>query len=218
MLKLFIQSSGVLFLLVLLIGCSEKEEDIPGSPPIADPGEYDPVKLGVTITLDGSNSSDPDGDAITYEWKLVQAPDGSTSVNLGDVNQVNAFFTPDVEGEYTMSLTVSDGNHPPVTEEVTITVLPPPNPPEANAGSDQTVNVNESVILDGSASSDPDDDPLTYNWAMASKPPLSNVSIIDKDKEMASFTPDIAGNYVIELTVTDIDDQSDKDNVTITAN
>ena len=220
MFKLFIQSSGVLFLLLVLTCCGDNEEDIPGSPPIADPGEYDSVKLGnpTTITLDGSNSSDPDGDTLTYEWRLVQAPEGSTFVNFFDTDKVRAFFTPDVEGEYIISLTVSDGHHPPVTEEVTIIILPPPNPPVADTGPDQTVNVNETVTLDGSGSSDPDGDPLTYNWAIASKPALSNVSITDKDKEMASFTPDRTGNYVIELTVTDVDGESDKDNVTVTAN
>ena len=219
MLKHFIQSSGILFLILLLAFCGENGEDIPGSPPVADPGEYDPVKLGATITLDGSNSTDPDGDSLTYEWKLVQVPEGSSpSVNFGDKNKAKAFFTPIAQGEYVISLTVSDGHYPPVTKEVTITILPPPNPPVANAGPDQTVNINETTTLDGSGSSDVDGDPLTFKWVVASNPIGGNKNITDADKETAMFRPDQPGNYVIELTVTDIDGKSDKDNVTITAN
>lgn len=218
MLKLLIQFLGIYFIFFAFTNCSENEETIPGSPPIANAGEYDPIKLGATVTLDGSGSSDPDNDDLTYKWELIQAPAGSNSINFGDTDQAQAFFTPDAEGEYKVALTVSDGYHPPVTEEVTISVLPPPNPPVADAGTDQTVNLNETVTLDGSASSDPDDDPLTYHWAIASRPALSNVSITDDDQEIASFVPDKTGNYVIELTVTDVDNESDKDNITITVN
>jgi hypothetical protein len=112
---------------------------------------------------------------------------------------------------------VSDGLHPPISKEVEITVTPPiGGPPVANAGPNQSVNVNSTVALDGSTSTDPDDDPLTYNWAIASRPALSTASITNKDKEKASFIPDKTGNYEIELTVTDITAKSDKDNVTIT--
>jgi hypothetical protein len=219
MLKNLLHNSGFILLFTLLIQCSENKEVIPGSPPIADPGTYPNFTLGNTISLDGSNSSDPDGDPLTYAWTIVSSPDNSTITtnNIGDRNKITAFFTPDVEGEYIVALTVNDGLHPPVTKEVIITLTPPiGGPPVANAGPNQSVNVNSTVTLDGSASTDPDDDPLTYNWAIASRPALSTASITNKDKEKASFIPDKTGNYEIELTITDITGNSDKDNVTIT--
>ncbi len=220
MFRFIAKLSGLLFILFALTYCSESE-DIPGSPPNVDPGTYSPTPVGNTIVLDGSNTSDPDGDPLTYTWSMVEVPENSTITtnDIGDSNRDRAFFTPDIDGDYTVSLSVSDGFHPTVTEEAIITVTPPVgSPPEANAGADQTVNVNTTVNLDGSASSDPDGDALTYNWAIASNPVGNTATITDKDKEKASFQPDKTGNYVIELTVTDETGKSDKDNVTITVN
>ncbi len=217
--KSLLQISGYILLITLLIRCSENNEDIPGSPPVVNPGSYSTFTIGTTVSLDGSASSDPDGDPLTYAWAIVKAPDNSTITtnNIGDRNMAKAFFTPDKDGDYTVALTVSDGFHPPATEEVVITVtLPVGSPPVANAGPNQSVNVNTTVILDGSASADPDNDALTYNWAIASRPALSTAALTNKDKEKASFIPDKAGNFEIELTVTDVTGKSDKDNVTIT--
>ncbi len=69
--------------------------------------------LGVrgTVKLDGSGSSDPDGDTLRYWWELVSRPSGSV---LGDVDisggtTATASFTADVAGPYEFKLTVRDG-------------------------------------------------------------------------------------------------------------
>ena len=58
--------------------------------------------VGALATLDGTGSSDPDGDELTYEWSIVSAPSDSA---LTDEDLVNRFtaepsFVPDVTGEF----------------------------------------------------------------------------------------------------------------------
>ena len=85
-----------------------------------------------------------------------------------------------------------------VTSRVTITNLAP----VANAGADKFVLVNTTVMLDGSASSDPDDHtPLTYRWQQTGGPAvsLSNTAI-----SQPTFTaPGAPTVLTFTLTVTD---------------
>src|SRR5690606_29319651 len=43
----------------------------------------------------------------------------------------------------------------------------------------------------------------TYHWRFTQMPDGSNASIVDADQPLASFTPDVSGNYVLELEVDD---------------
>jgi hypothetical protein len=66
------------------------------------------VDVGTQVVLDGSSSSDPDGDDLTFSWTL-NAPSGSNA-QLSNPSAEQPTFTPDVEGSYTATLEVSDGN------------------------------------------------------------------------------------------------------------
>ena len=80
----------------------------------------------------------------------------------------------------------------------------PNQPPVANAGLDQTVPIRQSVSLDGSASTDPDNNtPLTYAWSFVSRPAGSVATLLNADTSLASFTPDAVGEFRIKLVVTD---------------
>ncbi len=91
------------------------------------------------------------------------------------------------------------------------------NPPIANAGLDQTVTTGSLVILDGSGSSDPDGDLLTYSWSFASFPSGSNAALSDPAVVNPTFTADVDGSYVVSLVVNDGTVDSAADTVTITA-
>lgn len=76
--------------------------------------------------------------------------------------------------------------------------------PIANAGIDQSAHPYNSVTLDGSASSDPDQNyPLTYQWEFISKPEGSTAILSDPFSVNPAFTPDLMGDYNIRLVVTD---------------
>ena len=77
-------------------------------PPIADAGPDQSVTVGDLVTLDGSGSSDPDGDPLSHAWQITSAPVGS-SATLADATTVGPTFTPDEPGDYTLTITVDDG-------------------------------------------------------------------------------------------------------------
>ena len=90
-------------------------------------------------------------------------------------------------------------------------------PPIADAGLDQTVVAGNVAILDGSASYDPDGDPLTYYWSIDSQPQGASATLSEADTIAASLTTDMPGEYIVQLIVNDGNVASDPDSTTITA-
>lgn len=78
------------------------------TPPTASAGVAQSATVGTPVTLDGSGSSDPQGLPLTYDWQIAFAPSGSQA-QLSDPTSATPTFTPDVDGVYVFSLTVSDG-------------------------------------------------------------------------------------------------------------
>ena len=76
--------------------------------PVASAGVAQSVVQGATASLDGSASSDANGDALIYQWSFVSKPIGS-SASLSGANTVAANFIADVAGDYLVGLVVSDG-------------------------------------------------------------------------------------------------------------
>ena len=87
--------------------------------------------------------------------------------------------------------------------------------PLADAGSDQTVFVGATVQLDGSGSSDADDDSLSFQWSFVSLPAGSSAALSDPSAVSPSFIVDVAGDYTVQLIVNDGLADSLPDRVTI---
>jgi hypothetical protein len=83
-------------------------------------------------------------------------------------------------------------------------VSPAPNAaPVAVAGSNQTVAVGESVILNGTDSWDANNDPLTFAWTLTTRPTGSTAILASGTTATPTFTPDVAGTYIARLIVND---------------
>jgi hypothetical protein len=171
------------------------------TPPVASAGANQHVtQIGATIQLDGSQSFDPDGDPLTYQWSLVSIPTGSRAT-LSNPNIVNPTFIADEHGSYVVKLIVSDPFSLSSSSEVTISS--DNLPPVANAGTSKSGIVGETVTLDGSGSHDPDGDPITYQWSFTSVPSGSTATIASPTSAVTSFVPDLPGAYVVQLIVND---------------
>ena len=182
------------------------------SVPVADAGPAQTVPLGGTVFLDGSDSSDIDGDSLAYAWALTSMPAGSNAT-LSDSTAVKPRFVADFPGSYVAELVVNDGEFDSPASSVVIDTSN--STPVASAGADQSVTVGDRVTLDGSASSDVDGDLLEYQWSITNKPASSNAQLFDALDVAPSFDADESGRYEIALIVYDGMADSDPDTVTI---
>jgi hypothetical protein len=185
------------------------------SPPVANAGPDQTAQVGDLVTLNGQNSSDADGDSLSFFWTLT-VPAGSTA-SLSDPGAIHPSFVVDVSGTYVAELIVNDGM---LDSEPDYAIISMGNsPPIANAGPDQAFSSAGTIIqLDGSQSYDPDDDPLTYEWNIIWKPPTSSTTLSDNVTVNPTFVADSLGTYIVQLIVTDdFGEPSEPDQVIVTS-
>ncbi|MCM3901685.1 MAG: PKD domain-containing protein [Pyrinomonadaceae bacterium] len=168
--------------------------------PSADAGPDQTALVGANVQLNGGNSSDPDGDPLTFQWSFQSLPIGSTAV-LFNSTAVDPTFVLDQPGIYIVQLVVNDGNFDSAVDTVQISTGN--SAPVANAGADQTAIITNTVTLDGSGSTDIDGNPLTFQWSFQSRPVGSTAMLSDPTAVNPSFVVDQPGNYIVELIVND---------------
>ena len=187
--------------LLLGSGCSNNTTDT-NTAPIANPGATLNVGTGSSVTLDGSASSDAEKSALTYKWDFVSRPAGSSAV-LAGATSAKPSFTADVSGTYTISLVVNDGKANSALVTVNVFASQTNALPTARIVASQNALVGARVVLDGSSSSDTNNDPLTFKWTLASKPVGSTAALTTTSGPTPSFVADVAGVYVASLVVND---------------
>lgn len=187
---------------------------IANNQPVADAGPDQTVGTGVSVALDGSGSSDADLDPLTFAWTLVSAPSGSTAALTGAASPTPE-LVPDLIGQYVVELVVDDGLQASDPDQVVITASSPPL--LADAGPDQQVRAGARVQLDGSNSSDPQGEPLSFAWSLVTVPQDSTATLVDPSQPDPSFVADLEGIYVAQLIVSNSQSASAPDTVTITA-
>ncbi len=181
--------------------------------PVASAGTDQHVERGATVVLDGRGSTDVDGDVLTYSWALTSVPDGSTAM-LSDPSAITPTFEADVAGMYIAQLVVSDSTRMSVADTVSLSTGRVA--PIASGGLDQTVRRGEVVLLNGSASSAADGGALTYRWSLISRPGGSVATLTGATTIGPSFTPDLPGDYIVQLVVNDGAQNSAPESVVVT--
>lgn len=200
------------------------------------------------LYLDGSGSYDPDGSVASYSWELTSAPSGSDTTTADIINTTDQkpYFIPDVEGDYTFSLTVNDGGTDSYPDSVSVAIATRPTntTPAANAGTDQSYNATQecqaisygvfyeceacsdyTFTLNARGSSDGDGDALSYSWTVVSATDGATYALEDETTATPTLTvSDTETSYgeattvtfVLEVTVTDCMGATHTDQVTIT--
>lgn len=160
--------------------------DVANTPPTAD-FSWSPTNpsAGDQVTFDASDSSDPDGTIASYEWTVNNQTLTGQSVTV-------AF---DAAGDYDVQLTVVDDDGASDSLVQTVSVGETNSPPTADfTWSPADPVAGEEVTLDASGSSDPDGTIASYEWA------VNNQTLTGA---VVTTTFDVAGNYDVQLTVTD---------------
>ncbi|HET7313185.1 PKD domain-containing protein [Salinisphaera sp.] len=184
--------------------------------PVADAGPDQSVRVDSLVRLDGTGSRDPEDRLISYHWHFVSKP-GASAAAITGTDTAQAVFRPDAAGTYVVSLTVANGQTESRPDTVIVTASKPNVRPTADAGADRNVKTGLVVELDGSASSDPDGDELNYRWRFVSIPDGSGTALTGGATATPAFTPDVAGQYVLQLVVDDGRIDSTADTVVVSA-
>lgn len=190
--------------------------------PIADAGPNQTVNSGVTVTLDGSGSYDPDnGDVIqTYAWSQISGPTVVLDDPRAQVSKFTLSTSEAVSLEFLLSVTDNGGLKGYDTCIVNIKAAGDTNvEPTAVAAADVTlVLVGDTVTLDGSGSSD-DIGIVSYEWRQLSGPPatLSDSTSVSCDFTAPAVTSGKSSSVLIfELVVKDGEGLRDSDTISVT--
>ena len=174
------------------------------------------VVAGAEVSFDASDSTDAEGDELSFSWSQVGGP----SVQLSSDSDALVSFTAPNEGSestLTFEVTVSDGA---LSDSDIVTVVVGANSaPEITISAPSSVAAGASVVLDASATSDSEDDTLTFAWAQTAG---STVTLSSATASSVSFTaPSAAAQDTLSfaLTVTDgVSSVEDAVSVTVEAN
>ncbi len=188
-------------------------------PPVAVAGVDQTVGEGALVTLDGSNSFDPDAPIAGFAW--AQTGSSQLSVSLSDPAAAQpTFVAPEVGAggaslEFTLTVTGDAGLMD--SDTVIVNVTDELIAPLASAGVDQDVGEGDLVLLDGSASSDPDGLVTSFQWRQISGPA---VTLSGPDTATPGFTAPAVGadgvDLTFEVSVTDNDGLVSSDDVVVT--
>ena len=184
------------------------------TPPVANAGPNQVVPVGTLVQLDGSQSTDVNGNPLTYRWSLIGVPAGSAA-QLSNPSAVTPTFTADLVGTFVAQLIVNDGFIDSTPATVTITANTSVQAPTANAGANQSVGLGMLVTLNGSGT-DPQGLPLTLSWSLLSRPAGSIATLSATNIAHPTFVLDFAGSYVAQLIVSNGTLSSAPSTVTIT--
>jgi len=171
------------------------------APPIAVAKIIKPVRITEKLELDATGSeTGPDSSTLTYHWSLKEKP-GQSQAKLYQDDTPHPYMYPDKKGKYVIQLIVNDGINN--SQPAIIEFVPLNTRPVARATYNDPVRVSETVILSAEKSEDIDDEPLTCQWKMISRPSGSTAKLSDPKSEKPTFVADIKGLYTVQLIVND---------------
>ena len=139
-------------------------------PPVAHAGKDTTIILPVdSVILDGSASTD-DKKIVSYQWTKISGPD---TFKIVQPTAARTTVNKLVKGVFAFELKVTDAEGLFSKDTVQITVIAAGStnhPPVACAGADRTITLpTDTVTLDGSCSTDPDNNITSYPWTKISR-------------------------------------------------
>lgn len=159
---------------------------------------------GEWIDMDASGSYDPNDDPIHFFWRQ-RLHESDAELSIEDAEAEIARVAAPEGGVYVFEVVVSDGIERCISQPLTVTVTPN-SPPLADAGEDRRICLGDAVVLDGTASHDPDGHELTYLWRIVDNGGTGMVDsdfVPDATSPTPRLTPIDSGVMRIQLVVND---------------
>jgi len=196
-----------LIIIVLLLGSACTLISPPPEPPPPEPENQPPVihsiiaEREVTASTEcpvSCRATDADGDALDYWWSA----DGGMIEGVGDSV---TWIAPDIAGDYTVTVMVTDGNGGEAIDSVTITVTSKPNQPPVIVGltrdgnpakEEEKLRIWRDTTIECIAE-DPDGDELSFIWLATSG------TVKGKGNKVEWIAPGVAGDCTVTVRVTD---------------
>ncbi len=185
---------------------NEESADSPPAvtPPVVFAGEDIVVREGDSVKLVPSATGPRS--PFTFTWRQVSGPN-IAFVGAGEAEPefvAPALADPAVPARLIFAVYASDGAADSEEDSVQVTIVAKnQQAPVANAGPDVTIQKGGTVVLDGSASSDPDGDALTFSWAHAGGAPVATLTGTGATAAVTAPVDAPGGFIDIELTVDD---------------
>ncbi len=179
--------------------------------PVANAGTAVTVNMGSSVALDGRSSADPQGRPLAYDWSITVRPVLSQT-SLNDAHIATPSFIPDMDGDYTIELVVSNGVLSSTPSKVTVSARKCSQAaPDITAAVAAPANPNTGNTVQLSATvHDADNDPacnlnqtFTLLWTAVARPGASAAALSDPAATSPTFVPDQIGTYQFSVVATD---------------
>lgn len=187
-------------------------------PPTASPSHSPSPAWNTTVTLH-ANASDPDGGSLNYSWSVVNKPSSSTKTLSGtsSASPTISFNNDDDIGDWQFRVYVDDneGERRTFTHGFTV----PNVPPNIHIDGPTDIEALEDIVLSISSTTDTDGGAFQIEWDIVSTPPGASVAAQSNYSTAASIaipTTELdIGTWVIRVTATDDEGDSDSDTHTV---
>lgn len=148
------------------------------------------------IELNGNPSFDPLGQNLSYEWTVLDSPQGS-STNFSNNRSPKTSFSADIAGDYTLQLIVQNSHFPSDPVQARISLISESSI-QSNAGLDRTIIAGSRLNLSASSSTGEN---IKYFWTLREKPDFSLAEVLENHIENPNVFIDKAGSYIFRLQV-----------------
>ncbi len=185
---------------------------------------FDFGNVVINGTADKTVTISNDGSAVVHvsnlvlsentQFSMISSSGNSFDIPVGGEVEVTIKFNPTSEGQKTATLNISNDSENATVKTISFTGFGN-REPIANAGTDQTVTEGDFVILDGSASSDADENNLTYKWTAPEGITLSSTTVAKPTFTAPEVTTDTEYKFTVVVNDGTVDSKGDEVIVTV---